>query len=133
MKIGEKKKLDIEPVDGYWEYEETKFQIVSKAELKQFEDAGIKLEAGTILPTQFGQFKIISTTSDSVKVNTNHEHLDALDMPIVSLNSKSPIEDGRQSARALSVRLGVERYFEDLSWVTLPEMSLKNGNVLEKR
>lgn len=48
-------------------------------------------------------------------------------MPIVSLNSKSPIEDGRQSTRALSVRLGVERYFEDLSWVTLPEMSLKNG------
>ena len=48
-------------------------------------------------------------------------------MPIVSLNTKSPIEDGRQSARALSVRIGVERYFEDLSWVTLPEMSLKNG------
>ncbi len=47
-------------------------------------------------------------------------------MPIVSLKNKSPIEDGRQSSRALSVRLGVERYFEDLSWVTLPEMSLKN-------
>jgi hypothetical protein len=48
-------------------------------------------------------------------------------MPIVSFTHKSPIEDGRQSARALSVRLGVERYFEDLSWVSLPEMSLKNG------
>ncbi len=49
------------------------------------------------------------------------------DMPIVSLNSKSPVEDGRQSSRALSVRQGVERYFEEMSWVTLPEMTLKNG------
>ena len=48
-------------------------------------------------------------------------------MPIVSLNAKNPMEDGRQSARALSVRLGVEKYFENLSWVTLPEMSLRNG------
>ncbi|EFL89920.1 MmcB family DNA repair protein [Ahrensia sp. R2A130] len=48
-------------------------------------------------------------------------------MPIVSLATSSPFVDGRQSQRALEVRVGVERYFEEQGHVTLPELTLPGG------
>jgi hypothetical protein len=48
-------------------------------------------------------------------------------MPIVSLNAANPFVDGRQSERALSIRTGVERYFADAGWATLPELTLPTG------
>ncbi len=48
-------------------------------------------------------------------------------MPIVSINADNPFVDGRQSERALSVRVGVERYFGEAGCVTLPELSLPTG------
>lgn len=48
-------------------------------------------------------------------------------MPIVSVAKNDPFIDGRQSPRALTVRVGVERYLCDLGWTTIPEMTLKTG------
>lgn len=48
-------------------------------------------------------------------------------MPIVSLHSSSPLEDGRQSARAMRVRRGVQRLLSEMRAAHLPEMSLANG------
>jgi len=48
-------------------------------------------------------------------------------MPIVSLNTDNPFVDGRQSERALTIRMGVERYFTDADWATLPELTLPTG------
>ena len=48
-------------------------------------------------------------------------------MPIVSINAANPFVDGRQSDRALAIRKGVERHFEELGWTTLPELTLKSG------
>lgn len=48
-------------------------------------------------------------------------------MPIISLDSANPFVDGRQSQRALEVRTGVERYFSEAGWATLPELTLPTG------
>lgn len=59
------------------------------------------------------------------KPETQWNH--AAQMPIVSLATPNPFIDGRQSERAMSVRCGVERYLWEAGWVTLPELTLKNG------
>ena len=48
-------------------------------------------------------------------------------MPIVSINATNPFVDGRQSERALAIRKGVERHFEELGWASIPELTLKSG------
>ena len=48
-------------------------------------------------------------------------------MPIVSLSTENPFVDGRQSQRALTIRTGVERYFAESGWATLPELTLPTG------
>ena len=48
-------------------------------------------------------------------------------MPIVSPFVRNPLEDGRQSERALLVRRGVQRLFLALGVPTLPELSLASG------
>lgn len=48
-------------------------------------------------------------------------------MPIVSPFNDNPLADGRQSARALLVRRGVQRLFSDLGAVVLPELPLASG------
>ena len=48
-------------------------------------------------------------------------------MPIVSLSTENPFVDGRQSQRALTIRTGVERYFAEAGWATLPELTLPTG------
>ena len=48
-------------------------------------------------------------------------------MPILSHSADNPFVDGRQSDRALAVRTGVERYFHELGWATLPELALAGG------
>ena len=48
-------------------------------------------------------------------------------MPIVSLDTDNPFVDGRQSKRALAIRNGVERYFVEAGWATLPELTLPGG------
>ena len=45
---------------------------MKKAELKQFEDAGYKLEVGTKLPTMYGEFTITEVGIDTVKIDLNH-------------------------------------------------------------
>ena len=48
-------------------------------------------------------------------------------MPIVTLDADNPFVDGRQSARALAIRKGIERYFSEAGWATIPELTLPTG------
>ena len=48
-------------------------------------------------------------------------------MPLIDLHSKNPLEDGRQSARALRVRRGVQLLLGELGASHLPELTLANG------
>ena len=48
-------------------------------------------------------------------------------MPIINLGKTNPMEDGRQSQRALAVRRGVQRLFIDMGHAMLPEVTLATG------
>jgi len=48
-------------------------------------------------------------------------------MPIVSPFAANPLVDGRQSARAMLVRRGVQRLLADMGMHILPELSLATG------
>ena len=48
-------------------------------------------------------------------------------MPLVTGIARDPLEDLRQSERALDVRLGVIRGFAEHDWSILPELTLGNG------
>ncbi len=48
-------------------------------------------------------------------------------MPLVSPHRTSPLIDGRQSERAMSVRRGVQRLFCDMRLSVLPELTLASG------
>jgi cyclophilin family peptidyl-prolyl cis-trans isomerase/FKBP-type peptidyl-prolyl cis-trans isomerase 2 len=72
MKIGDKKTVTLKPVEAYGEYDETKVQLMKRADLASFEEAGIKLEAGNDLPTQHGVFKIKEVKEDDIFIDVNH-------------------------------------------------------------
>lgn len=72
MKIGETKKLILEPTQAYGEYDEAKVQVMKRSDLSSFEDAGIKLEAWSELPTQHGVFKIKEVKEDDIFIDVNH-------------------------------------------------------------
>jgi hypothetical protein len=48
-------------------------------------------------------------------------------MPIVSLHGDNPLKDGRQSARAMQIRRGMQRQLIEMRHVTLPELPLRSG------
>jgi hypothetical protein len=48
-------------------------------------------------------------------------------MPIVSLDARHPLSDGRQSQRAMLVRRGVQRMLMQHSMHVMPELSLASG------
>lgn len=73
MELGETKKIEIQPADAYWEYNPKLQQVLQKKDLTSFTNAWIKLEKWAILPTQYGNFKIISTDDKTVTIDTNHE------------------------------------------------------------
>ncbi len=66
-------KLEVEPVDGYWEYDEEKMKIMPRTELQSFIDAGIPLEVWEKLPTQYGYFTIKEATPTDITIDINHE------------------------------------------------------------
>lgn len=72
MKIWDKKTLTLSPSEAYWEYDETRKQIMPKDSLKSFTDAGIKLEAGAELPTMQWNFKILAVSDEDVTIDVNH-------------------------------------------------------------
>lgn len=72
LKIWEKKKLKLKPKDAYWEYDDTKTQVLSKGDLKSFVDAGIKLEVWAELSTQQWIFKILKVSKSDVTIDINH-------------------------------------------------------------
>jgi hypothetical protein len=48
-------------------------------------------------------------------------------MPLIDLHGRNPLEDGRQSARALRVRRGVQLLLTELGAAHLPELTLATG------
>jgi len=48
-------------------------------------------------------------------------------MPIIDLHSRNPLEDGRQSARALRIRRGVQMLLSELGAAHVPELTLASG------
>jgi cyclophilin family peptidyl-prolyl cis-trans isomerase/FKBP-type peptidyl-prolyl cis-trans isomerase 2 len=73
MKISEKKTLVLDPKDAYGEYDEEKVQKMRRKDMISFEQAGIKIEAGSELPTQFGVFTIKEITEEEVIIDVNHK------------------------------------------------------------
>ncbi len=65
--------LEVQAQDGYWEYDETKLQIVPKEQLADFEKNGIELKVWNKLPTQFWQLIIKETTTTEITLDMNHE------------------------------------------------------------
>lgn len=49
------------------------------------------------------------------------------DVPIVSPHKTNPLEDGRQSERAMMVRRGVQRLLSKMGASHVPELTLANG------
>lgn len=72
MKIWEKKSITLKPIDAYWERDEGNVQKIPKENLVDFEQAGYKLEKGTILPTQIWNIEIIDSDETTVTVDWNH-------------------------------------------------------------
>lgn len=48
-------------------------------------------------------------------------------MPVITPYASNPLIDGRQSARAMLVRRGVQRLFAEMRVATLPELTLATG------
>ena len=48
-------------------------------------------------------------------------------MPIIEFGKINPLEDGRQSQRALQVRYGVQRLLTNMGHAMLPEVTLVSG------
>ena len=48
-------------------------------------------------------------------------------MAILSLHGDNPLKDGRQSARAMQIRRGMQRQLIEMRHVTLPELPLRSG------
>jgi hypothetical protein len=48
-------------------------------------------------------------------------------MPIIDLHAKNPLEDGRQSVRALRIRRGVQLLLTELGAAHVPELTLASG------
>jgi len=72
MKIWEKKSITLQPIEAYWERNEKNIEIIPKEELIGFENAGFKLEKGTILPTQVWNIEIIDSDDSTITIDANH-------------------------------------------------------------
>ena len=71
-KIGDKFKLEVEPKDGYWIYDEKKVQVVPREQLAEFEKNWIELKVGNKLPTQYWEFTIKKVTDNEITLDVNH-------------------------------------------------------------
>lgn len=73
MKIWEKKTLEIEAKDAYWEYDDANEQEVNLWDLQSFIDAWIKIEKWAVLQTMQWSFKVKNVDWEKVTIDTNHE------------------------------------------------------------
>ncbi|MGB2110575.1 MAG: FKBP-type peptidyl-prolyl cis-trans isomerase [Patescibacteria group bacterium] len=68
MKIGETKSGTLQPTDAYG----PETIEVPREQMKDFEDAGLTLEAGNTLPVQGGEIEILSVTDSIVTIKNPH-------------------------------------------------------------
>jgi len=73
MKVGEKKTLVLAPKDAYGEYDKKNIQEVPKTQFKGIEDHGITLEKWALIPTQYGNFKVLEVSDTGVTLDLNPE------------------------------------------------------------
>jgi len=64
MKIWEKKTLNLDPKDAYWEKE----VVLQKSDLKSFADAWVELKAWSVLPTAQWEIKILKADDKTITV-----------------------------------------------------------------
>jgi len=72
MEEGEEKTIEIKASDAYWEYDESKKQIIPKKDLVSFTAAGFELKKWEKLPTQYWEFEIIDDDEENITLDTNH-------------------------------------------------------------
>lgn len=68
MKIGETKSGTLQPTDAYG----PETIEVPREQMKDFEDAGLTLEAGNTLPVQWGEIEILEVTDSIVTIKNPH-------------------------------------------------------------
>ena len=68
----ETKTLTLSPEEAYGERNPELTEVIPREELQDFVNAGIELEVGNTLPTQFGELTILETDEETVTVDVNH-------------------------------------------------------------
>ena len=68
----ETKTLTLSPEEAYGERDDGLTEVIPREELQDFVNAGIELEVGNVLPTQFGELQIVSTDEETITVDINH-------------------------------------------------------------
>lgn len=72
MEVWEKKSITLSPEEAYWERSEEYYDEIDRSELADFEENGVVIEEGALLPTMYGEFEIISVDWNDVTVDMNH-------------------------------------------------------------
>ncbi len=72
MEVWETKTVTLTPEEAYGERSEEYYDEIDRVELADFEENGIVIEEGALLPTMYGEFEIISVDWDVVIVDMNH-------------------------------------------------------------
>ena len=72
MKVWETKEITCQPSEAYGECSPENIKKVPKSQLKQFEQAGYKLEKWVELPTQYWMIKIVDVDKDTVSLDFNN-------------------------------------------------------------
>lgn len=72
MSVGEKKSITLSPSEAYGERSEENYDIIQKEELSDFEENGIEIQTGAVLPTMYGEFEIVWVDAEDVTVDMNH-------------------------------------------------------------
>lgn len=72
MNVWDKKTLTLTPSEAYWEYDETRRQIIPKTDLSSFTAAWFELKVWEKLATQFGELEIVDTDEENVTLDLNH-------------------------------------------------------------
>ena len=64
MSVGDTETLNLAPEKAYGEYDENNTQTIPKSDLASFVNAGVPLEVGETLPTQFGELEILEVLDE---------------------------------------------------------------------
>lgn len=72
MEVGETKSVTLTPEEAYGERSDEYYDEIDRSELADFEENGVVIEEGALLPTMYGEFEIVAVDWDIVTVDMNH-------------------------------------------------------------